>query len=161
MKQARSDMFQTAVRLPREMHERLKQSEHGLSEEIRRRVERSFEEEAYDVKTRELAALVAKLAAEVERETGSAWHTHAGAHRLLRRAILALLARLKPEGPTFGEQPARTIPGNDLEEIGMWIEHNVWTLRDMAPDQRESMRRLQEETLRRIRERAQSEEDES
>jgi hypothetical protein len=154
-------MFQTAVRLDREMHDRLKAGERGLSDEIRWRVQRTLDEDdTYDAPTRELGAAVMALALEVQRETGCSWHNHAGAHRLLRRAILTKLARLKPEGPMFDGQPGRTIPGTDLEDIGMWIEHDVWTQRDWTPEGREHFRKMKEQTLGEIRERVSKQQNE-
>src|SRR5882762_4254419 len=47
MKRKIDDGIQSAVRLPRDLHERLKQAggERGLGEEIRKRLEKSFETE--------------------------------------------------------------------------------------------------------------------
>ena len=63
------DMVQSAIRLPRSLHERLKKAggDRGMGEEIRRRLEASFEAERSpaDPKTRELLDAVASCAEEI------------------------------------------------------------------------------------------------
>jgi hypothetical protein len=96
VKRERTETVQTAVRLPREMHERLKQSPDGVSEEIRRRLERSFELDAFDPRTRDLVEAVAWMADQIERDTMSSWHQRPKAHETLVEALQTYLAKLKP-----------------------------------------------------------------
>jgi hypothetical protein len=86
--QDQPEMVPTGLRLPREMYERLKQSYLGVSGEIRRRLERTFLEERYDVETRELADDVMWLAGEVQRQCGGlSWHLYPKAHEALAEAL--------------------------------------------------------------------------
>jgi hypothetical protein len=71
--QKRSDTVQTAVRLPREMFDRLRQSERGVSEEIRERIGRTFKEDT-DPITQELIVGLLRLADAVRLDLGAAWH---------------------------------------------------------------------------------------
>jgi hypothetical protein len=92
---------QTAMRLPREMHERLKQSPDGVSEEIRRRLERSFDsEDRYDPQTRDLGSDVMELAALLRDQAKLAWHQHPEVHAALAAAVSRYLDNFapKPEG---------------------------------------------------------------
>ena len=69
------EMVQTAVRLPQSLRDRLSKAggERGLGEEIRRRLEASFEAEKApaDPKTRELLDAIASCAEEIARDFGS------------------------------------------------------------------------------------------
>jgi hypothetical protein len=142
----------TAVVLPPDVLDQLRRSELGVSEEIRRRVALTLEDDAYDAPTRELVRGIMRLAAEVERETGCAWHDHSGAHLAFRQAILSRLARLKPkQGPiTFGERPHQTGPGDDPQIIGQWVEYSAWETRDWTPEALEQLRIGKEESWREI-----------
>jgi hypothetical protein len=103
MKKGKSPTVQTAVRLPRDMHERLKQSEAGVSEEIRRCVQRAFDMDALDPDTRELAADMLELAELVRFDVAGNWNSHPGAHAAFRAAVIALIDERKPKGaPIFG-----------------------------------------------------------
>lgn len=99
-------MVHTAVVLPPDMIERLKQSERGLSEEIRRRLERSLAEDAalaaIDPETQDLIEAVAWMADQLQRDTSVPWHYHQRAHEALSTAFQTYFASLKPplsEGP--------------------------------------------------------------
>jgi hypothetical protein len=149
-------MKQLKVSLPDDLRARLDaasaESGRSLGDEIRTRVEQSFEQAAVAKPTRDLQEAVARMAAEIERETSRAWHQHAGAHATLRQAILSRLARLKPKGSTeFGDRPHRAIPATeDPQEIGMWVESRVWQTRDWPAEARERLRLESEKTLREI-----------
>jgi hypothetical protein len=100
----------------------------SVAEEIRRRVEVSFTQEDVDKPTRNFLHGLALMPAEIELETGAAWHKHAGAWAVFREAILRRLAQLKPEGTiVFGKRPHQAIPGDDPEVIGLSIEENLST----------------------------------
>jgi hypothetical protein len=118
--------IQTAVRLPREMHDRLRGSDLGVSEEIRRRVEQSFGWEGFDAPTRMLLMRVGRLAFLMPPQTGHAWHAHAGAHEVFRQAIAHLLARAAPPGEPMldpAELPAdRPVASTDLAAIAAGLE---------------------------------------
>jgi len=95
---------QTAVRLPIEMYERLRQSSGsgGVSEEIRRRLQRSFTEDALDPITRELASGVVNLAADVQRDLGAPWHEYGEFHSVFAAALAERLAAYKPARQASG-----------------------------------------------------------
>jgi hypothetical protein len=159
VKKPRDESIQTAVRIPREMHERLKKSELGVSEEIRRRVEQSFEADAYDRQTREFATVVQDAAREVEIELGRAWHQDGGAHRTYRRAILRVLSKWRPpdyvdnilekvELPRFQEREHASQPVNDADELGIFLADGVLKTPDRTA--RANFRAAQEKTLKEI-----------
>jgi hypothetical protein len=65
----------TAVVLEPEVHERLKGSKNGISQEIRERINRTFLEEKDAAPSRELADAVRRMAEEISRQTGTPWHS--------------------------------------------------------------------------------------
>jgi hypothetical protein len=90
VKRSREKTIQTAVRLPAEMFERLKQSEAGVSEEIRNRVARTFaEDDAGDAQTRELVADLVTMIADIHALAGSRWHQHPDVHQAVLAAVNA------------------------------------------------------------------------
>jgi hypothetical protein len=96
----------TAVVLPPEIRDKLKESERGLSEEIRARIERTLREDALGPELRGLLADVAWLADEIDHQVGisSSWRALPKANDALAEAIRAWLQIIKPE--RFG-----TVPG--------------------------------------------------
>lgn len=126
-------------------------SGNSLAEEIRWRAEWLLALEPVDQPTLDLLAAVARMAAELERETGSAWHAHAGSFAALRQAILSKLARIKPEGDLeFGPRPHRADASDDPQEIGIWAEFSDWTTRDLAPAGRLQYRLAKEQSFAEI-----------
>ena len=98
----------------------------SLSEEIRRRLEFSFKAEGVGPEDRDLIVAISDLMRFVRIQTGHEWHQHAAAHRALRHAITARLARLKPEGePVFGPGQLPTnqlVASDDPETMGLGLE---------------------------------------
>jgi hypothetical protein len=142
---------QTAVRLPKAAFERLKESELGISGDLRRRLDWTFDLEPVGKQTLALLTQIARMAYEVRLETGAPWWGHPGAHAAFSQAILSNLARLKPEGSTeFGERQYQSIPGDDPQEIGVWVEHDVWSMRNASPEQRLAYRAEKERSYREI-----------
>ena len=87
-RQKDGDMIQSAIRLPRSLHERLKKAggARGMGEEIRRRLEASFAAEAEvpnDPKTRELLEAISFLARQANNYFGS-WFEDAFAFQVLK-----------------------------------------------------------------------------
>jgi hypothetical protein len=121
-------MKQMKVALPEELRARLdaasEKSGRSVAEEIRARVEASFTRDAVvDKPTRDLFEGLALLPAEVEFETGAAWHEHAGAHETLTQAIISRLEALKPKGSTaFGDRPHATVFDDDPYQLASRIE---------------------------------------
>lgn len=115
---------QTAMRLPREMHERLKQSPDGVSEEIRRRLERTFDvEDKHDLETRQLAEDIMELALLIRQQAKADWHRHPDVHRALKAAIQTYLERHAPVPETAPAKiPAFT--GAKAEAAGSGIASN-------------------------------------
>ena len=120
-------MKQLKVALPDDLRARLEtassKSGRSLADEIRVRVEASF---AADEPTGRFIEGVARISAEIELETGAAWHKHAGAHETFAQAILLRLRELKPEGPTaFGDRPHATISSDDPYQLASQIEFRL------------------------------------
>jgi hypothetical protein len=149
-------MKQYKVSLPDDLHARLeaarKKSGRSLSDEIRTRIEQSLEKDV-DKPTRDFLTGVALMPAEIELETGAAWHKHPAAFAVFREAILRRLARLKPEGGTlrsyaFGKRPHQAMPGPaDPEELGVWIESQLHKFPDYTNSE---YRRALEESYREL-----------
>src|SRR5438128_1680405 len=123
---------QMGVGLPDDLRAQLEAASaaggHSVAEEIRRRLERTFEDEGIDPETRKLMAAIGSLTTLVRLQTGHAWHSHAAANRVLRHAITARLARLKPSGEAVfapDELPsARLVAAgsDDPEAMGLGLE---------------------------------------
>jgi hypothetical protein len=117
-----------------------------LSDEIRKRLRWTLDIEPIDEPTKEFLKDIALLATEIELETGSQWHSHPGSFVAFRQAILSRLARLKPPGKDlkFGPRPRRTVPGDTPEEIGVWAEFEIHTMRDAPAKVRANYRLAKE-----------------
>jgi hypothetical protein len=150
-------MQRLKIALPDELRARLDaasaKSGQSVAEEIRSRVEASFAREAADQPTADFLEGLARMAAEIERETGAAWSKHAGAHEVFTQAILSRLEVLKPEGATaFGERPHATVADPTLlgstTSLGSIIE---FRLRQQPDFTSSSARRLMEAEYQRAR----------
>jgi plasmid stability protein len=128
----------------------------SIAEEIRQRLEQTIDNDLIDPATLELMAKIGKLASYTETGTRHAWHKHAGAHAILRRAISAYLAHMKPEGkPVFaeGELPQNRIfaPGSDdPDTIGLAIEAVVFHEPPMTPERRRQIDAAIEQSTREL-----------
>jgi hypothetical protein len=152
-----ADTVSTAVRLQRDIYDQLRQSDLGMTESIKRGLALLFARDLVDPKTRELADLVVTFASRIERETGHAWHSHAGANRALfaalRNEVLTTAMEMGVSSATdfhFAARPKRRMVISDIpSEIGMFIAS---TARNMEPDQfelfREGLERTNEEILK-------------
>ena len=92
---------QTAVRLPRDLYQRLKRvgGERGMGEEIRRRLELSFEAEKApkNPKTQELLDAIAYVVGETAACCGN-WFEDAYAFEVLKTSVESFLAAAQPKG---------------------------------------------------------------
>jgi glycosyltransferase A (GT-A) superfamily protein (DUF2064 family) len=114
-------MIQTALWLPRGMHERLKKAggERGLGNEIRRLLEASLDaaETPKDKNTSELVAQIEDIAADLSRV--QPWHTDRFAFDVFKAAINTLLSRL---------QPGEANPETKDHFVHVWEEDNPETI---------------------------------
>jgi len=100
MKRKKADeMVQTAVRLPQSLRDRLSNAggERGLGEEIRRRLEASFDAEAeasVDPKTSELLDEIKRIALNMPLD--EPWHADRDAYEVFEAAIKAVLSKYQP-----------------------------------------------------------------
>lgn len=96
-----NDMVQSAIRLPRSLHERLKKAggDRGMGEEIRRRLEASFtaERSPADGRTRELLDAVASCTDEISRDFGP-WSEEPYAFAVLKETVVLLWKHFEPKG---------------------------------------------------------------
>jgi hypothetical protein len=94
-------MVQSAIRLPRNLHQRLKKAggERGMGEEIRRRLEASFiAENAFaDPKSREFVDAISSFANETMRDYGD-WSKDRFAFEVVKACVNMLLMHLQPKG---------------------------------------------------------------
>ena len=134
-KESQDGMVQSAVRLPRSLHERLKKAggNRGMGDEIRRRLEASFDAEKVpeNPNTRELINAISFSDEELVRDFGS-WSKDRFAFDVFRESINLLLTHYRPKGepiPTpnpdglakilYAENPSAEDVGRFL--VGTWI----------------------------------------
>jgi hypothetical protein len=147
-------MKQMKVALSDELRARLDaasaKSGQSVAEEIRSRVETSFRQEAIlDKPTHDFFVGVALMPAEIERETGAAWHKHPGAHEVFKQAFLLRLEELKPKGSTaFGDRPHATTSDDDPRKLGLMIEYRLRRQPDFTNS---PTRQLMEDEHQRVR----------
>jgi predicted DNA-binding protein len=124
-------MKQLKVALPDDLRARLddasEKSGRSVAEEIRVRLETSLERDVdVDKPSTDFLENVARMAAEIARETGANWHQHAGAHEVLTLAIQQWLEPLKPKGPTaFGNRPHATVSTDDPRQLAALIVYRL------------------------------------
>jgi hypothetical protein len=153
------DSVSTTVRLPRDTYEWLKARPEGITDSIKRGLELLAVEEQADKATRDFTPLIFALAAEVELETGAAWHVDAGAYRTFQRAILMVLAKWRPAGvpdstledvelKPFQTRPHASHPTNATDDLGVWLAHDVIEMPDRQ--HRAAVRASREQALKEI-----------
>jgi len=95
------EMIQSAVWLPRSLHERLRKAggERGLGKEIRRRLEASFETEKAPANPKMVYVLdaITSCADEIANDYGS-WSEDPFAFEVLKGCVNLLLTRFQPKG---------------------------------------------------------------
>jgi hypothetical protein len=100
-KENQESMVQSAVRLPRDLHDRLKNAggDRGMGDEIRRRLEASFnaEKAPKNPSTRELISAISFTDEELVRDFG-AWSKDRFAFEVFRETLNTLLKRYQPKG---------------------------------------------------------------
>jgi len=95
-KKMRARGVHTAVVLQPDVLESLRKSPRGVSNEIRHRINRTLYQEQFDLQTRELAADIMEIAAELHRQTGVSWYRNRSAHEALIEAVRTWLDSIKP-----------------------------------------------------------------
>ena len=104
---ARHPGVHTAVRLPPEVLEKLRQSERGVSEEIRDRIARTLAEDEIDPNTRDLLNRARWLAEFLRSDFGGEWWYGAPrAHAAFAAGVAELLAHYKPIEPPQADPTA-------------------------------------------------------
>jgi hypothetical protein len=112
------NMIQTALWLPREMHEQLKKEggERGLGDEIRRRLQFSFDAGPPDKTTDELLDAINQTAIALDEP----WYANRFVFDVFKAAIIELLSMCQPNGQaepeaitklqtSFGDEKPETI----------------------------------------------------
>jgi hypothetical protein len=132
-------MAQSALRLPRSLHDRLKKAggERGMGEEIRRRLEASFaaEKASTNPKTRELLDAISSIADEVTGYYGN-WAEDAFAAEVLKACVDLLMTHDRPKGDAaphpVPNSPADLLfaPEHSMEQISRLLV-SAW-IRDRA-----------------------------
>ena len=90
----------TAVVLPPEVLDQLRKSERGVSEEIRRRIALTFEQDAADRVIRELCDGVRRIADKLRQDFGAEWHASLRAHQAFAAAVAQRIAQYTPPAIT-------------------------------------------------------------
>jgi hypothetical protein len=115
-----TNMIQTAVWLPRSMHEKLKKDsgERGLGDEIRRRLQNSFDAEQLprDPTTDELLDAIKEIGGNLDEP----WHADYFAYDVFKTAINKLFSNYQPEAQpgTVSKLQTKYGPGAKPETIG-------------------------------------------
>jgi hypothetical protein len=128
------------------MHDRLRQSPIGLSEEIRRRVNRTFIEDQFDAQTRELADDIMELARLVQVQIASTpgsqppWHANPGAYQAL---TVAMATWMKINEPKWA--------GGAADDLAGPLEPNTWGV-TLATTYRQ-VKEYREKTFQELRQR--------
>jgi hypothetical protein len=140
------------VSLPPELRGQLEaasaKSGKTIADEIRTRVSVGLDA---DGPTLDLLAAIARMAAEVERETNSAWHSHPGAHDVLRQAIVSWMGQYKPEGDArFGPRPHQAELYDDPLKLGIQIAFNEWEQKGWEPAVRQQLRLAKERNVQEL-----------
>ena len=116
------NMTQTALWLPHNMHKRLREAggERGMGEEIRERLQASFNAEDAENKpsgvpweTEELLREVSFCAEQVSNHFGS-WFKDAFAFQVLKASVETLLNQYRPEGDPSHAKPSLTQSGERI-----------------------------------------------
>jgi plasmid stability protein len=156
-------MKQLKVSLPDDLRGQLDSAaaanDRSLGNEIRERLQQSFEREAGDTETLKLAEAILKFATLVLIQTGHTWHAHRAANRVMRCAITNRLARLRPKDsepfPRFrpGELPVHRLVAPDSDDpdvMGYAIEATEFHTPPMTPEMRKHLDRLYAEDMARL-----------
>jgi hypothetical protein len=118
-------MVQIAVRLDPPMIERLRNGAHGLSDEIRDRLERTYKYDEVDPVTRELAEGLINIAALLRFDFGAEWHVSPQAYEAFAAAMRERLAGYEPPpGATLDAPPEILGPGDPPAIIGRMRERD-------------------------------------
>jgi hypothetical protein len=130
------NMIQTALWLPREMHELLKEAggERGLGEEIRRRLQVSFgvEERPRDPVTDVLLNLIERITLKLSVDEEKWWDNSFGADavkRAINEVISDLVSHINPAEPRPGmmtKLQSRYGPDEKPETIGKILAHDAF-----------------------------------
>ena len=122
------NMIQTALWLPRGMHEKLKKAggDRGLGDEIRRRLVLSYaaEETASDQTTYDLLVMIKEIAHNLSFD--ETWHTNRFNFDVFKVAIDTLLSLYQPSGEAQPETKAKLqkrFGHEDPEVIGRIMAH--------------------------------------
>jgi hypothetical protein len=86
----------TAVVLPRDVLEQLRRSERGVSEEIRRRIALTFEQDSIDPVTRELRDGLVDIAKLLRQDYAVEWYTWPPAYQAFAAAMAKRIAEYAP-----------------------------------------------------------------
>jgi hypothetical protein len=106
----------TAVVLSPEVRDKLKQSERGLSEEIRERIERTFKYDEVDPVTRELVEGLINIAALLRIDFGAEWHRMPRAYEAFATAAAQRLAGYALPPDIVADTTSEMLTENDLPE---------------------------------------------
>jgi hypothetical protein len=106
----------TAVVLSPEVRDKLKQSERGLSEEIRERIERTFKYDEVDPVTRELVEGLINIAALLRIDFGAEWHRWPRAYEAFATAAAQRLAGYALPQDIVADTTSEMLTENDLPE---------------------------------------------
>jgi len=131
-----------AVRLPQELQERLRRAggARGIGEEIRRRLEASFEAEKPPAKTRELVDAISYAAEETATYYGQ-WVEDAFAFEVLKACVDLLLRAYQPKGevrPSPDHSEVAEIffgPEHLPEDISRFIVRDLMRAREKIADE--------------------------
>jgi hypothetical protein len=118
---------QTTFRLPEELYDKLIKSageKHPIGEEIRRRLEASFETAPADPETRKLLAAIAYVATGMMLD--GIWHDDLRLFKAFKVAVLTLLSRFEPAGTSSEALFICSKPDDPPETVGRMYAGFAW-----------------------------------
>jgi hypothetical protein len=125
------DTSQVGVRLSGEVLRKLQKEPDGVSEAIRRRLDRTFELDKYDALSLSLMEAVLYLSRQVRLHTGIPWNENEGVRRTLM-AALSTYTWSEMLGPG-GESDANFEPTKEVDLRDHWKDPANWLPFDEDP----------------------------
>jgi hypothetical protein len=118
------------VALPPDLRSRLEGAAvghgHSIGEEVRARVQESFDREELGPHAQSLLLLIGRLAALTKLQTGRDWFADPGAAKVFQEAVVSLLVRWRPKGDAALDPatlpPNRPVALDDVTGMGIALE---------------------------------------
>jgi hypothetical protein len=119
---------QTSLRMPEDLHRRLTTAAdnagHSLGQEIRQRLEASFEAAPNDPKTGKLLAMIDRVAGGMMLDGN--WYDDLHLFEVFKIAVVTLLSRFEPSGASPNSPYMMSSPDDPPETVGRMYAGFAW-----------------------------------